>query len=972
MMRARRYAGKYAVWLIFFTAAFLQPARSYVKEIGTPYIRNFTKRDYYGGTQNWGIAQDDRGFMYFANNEGLLIFDGARWTLYKMPNMSMVRSVYIGDEGTIYVGAYNEFGCMIPKPNGQLAYHSFRSLVPAKYRNFDDVWRVYPYGNKIVFQSYNALYLYEEGEPVTVIEAPARFRLALSTGDRIFVNDIEEGLFELQGEDIVPVPGVSRLRGEDISAMLPFDAGRILITTTHKGLFLYDGADLKTWNVPVNHDLIRYQIFHACRMHGGHFAFGTIQNGLIITDSSGKTVQHINRESGLQNNTILSVFADRDGNIWLGLDNGIDYITTNSQITFLQSPEGFGTGYTAAIHQGMLYLGTNQGLYACEWENGKPAGDFRIVPGTYGQVWYLGVHRGLLVCGHNYGTFLIEGEKARWISDIPGGWKYFIPEGNPDKLLGGTYNGLILFGWEDREWKFKKRVAGFDESFRVFEEDENEDIWMTHGFKGVYRIRLNPRLDSVASSWFYGSSHGFPSNYAINVFKIRGKIIFVSEQHGIFEYNEKTGRFDYSVYFNQIMDGLKYITYLREDSLGNIWVVSENRLGVFRIREDQTYRYVSSPFTQLTGHFIHGWESVYLHSGHVFIGIEDGFAHYLPEAEIKPNTDFAVYITMASAASPDSVFYYGNVSEGDAEKQAEYWFPYKRNSFRFSWTAPVYDRPENIEYSYRLSGLSQEWSDWTANTSVQFSHLHDGDYVFTVKARNQLGIESLSDSIRFTVLRPWYRSALAVFFYFVAASVMAYLFYLYINRRIETSRLMERQEQWRIYNEKEKEYIRQALLAEKDIISMKNEKLSSEMKQRDRELANQAMNLVKKNEFLLKIKKDLEKIKLHAGQDDTAERISSLMNRINREVGSNKQRHVFEKAFDEVHEEFLNRLKNKYPGLTPTEIRVCAYLKMNISTKEIAALMNITVRGVETCRYRIRKKMKIDRSVNLTTHLLNI
>ena len=144
------------------------------------------------------------------------------------------------------------------------------------------------------------------------------------------------------------------------------------------------------------------------------------------------------------------------------------------------------------------------------------------------------------------------------------------------------------------------------------------------------------------------------------------------------------------------------------------------------------------------------------------------------------------------------------------------------------------------------------------------------------------------------------------------------------------------------------------------------------MIQRDKELANQAMNLVRKNEFLLKIKEELQNLKRTFQDENAGDRILQIINKLNREVDSNKQREIFELAFDEVHEDFLSRLKSRYPTLTPTELRMCAFLKMNISTKEIAPLMNISVRGVEICRYRVRKKMGIDRDTNLAGMLLNL
>ena len=141
---------------------------------------------------------------------------------------------------------------------------------------------------------------------------------------------------------------------------------------------------------------------------------------------------------------------------------------------------------------------------------------------------------------------------------------------------------------------------------------------------------------------------------------------------------------------------------------------------------------------------------------------------------------------------------------------------------------------------------------------------------------------------------------------------------------------------------------------------------------RDKELANQTMDLIHKNKFLSKIREDLEKIKDLSSDDVIKMKISSMINKISKDVDHDKQWEVFETAFDEVHEDFLNRLKTRFPTLTPKELRLCAFLRLNISTKEIAPLMNISIRGVEICRYRVRKKLNIDRDTNLTSMIIDM
>ena len=963
---------------IFFIQVFFNLGFSQIKNIGIPFIRNFPKREYKAGTQNWAISQDQRGFMYFANNEGLLVFDGVGWHLYEMPNSSITRSVYIGESGSIYVGAYNELGKMVFGSNGKLEFQSLKKYIPSEYQNFDDIWNITSFEGKIVFQSYSSAFVYDNDATVTVIKAPFRFQDSYKVKEKLYFNDIENGLYELVRGKLVPLTGCQSIKGEEIWSMLPYAGNdELLICTLTKGVFIYNGKQLVEWKVPVNEYLKKNQIFSAILIQDHYYAFGTIQDGIIITDSRGGIVQHINRKKGLQNNTVLKVFADKSGDLWLGLDNGIDYININSPITFLKEADGIGTGYTSIIHNGKLYLGTNQGLFVKNWDGSEQNSSLKMIPNTSGQVWYLGVHDGVLICGHNNGTFVIEGETARQISKIPGGWKYHILKRFPKYLIGGTYSGLILFEKDNGSWKFVDKIKGFNESFRVFEEDNEGNLWMSHGFKGIYKISFGNKLDSVKSFRYYTVKDGLPTNYNLNVFKIKEKIIFTTNV-GTFQYNSQNEHFEKSVYFNQLFNPITDFSYLKEDKNGNVWYVawyqSSNKAGVFRIQEDGSFKHVTAPFILLNSKFISGFESVYPYSDdHLFFGIEDGFAHYSSAAHFSFNPEFSTYITKAVALNIDSTFFYGNYHlASDHPVHESYEFKYPKNAFKFYYSFPIYDTPESIEYSFKLSGLNDDWSIWSNSSSVEFALLPEGNYVFSVKARNSLGVESKIDELSFAISPPWYKSAWAITGYaFLFIIFTLFSIWLFI-KRVEISRRKERLKHLRSYRQKEHDYIQQASFAEKKIIKLKNDKLKSEMIHRDKELANQTMDLIRKNKFLGKIKEELEKLKMASNDEVLGEKISSLIGKINKDVDHNKQWEVFETAFDDVHEDFINRLKARFPTLTPKELRLCAYLRLNISTKEIAPLMNISIRGVEICRYRVRKKLNIDRDTNLTSLIIDL
>jgi DNA-binding CsgD family transcriptional regulator len=153
---------------------------------------------------------------------------------------------------------------------------------------------------------------------------------------------------------------------------------------------------------------------------------------------------------------------------------------------------------------------------------------------------------------------------------------------------------------------------------------------------------------------------------------------------------------------------------------------------------------------------------------------------------------------------------------------------------------------------------------------------------------------------------------------------------------------------------------------------IRNEALKLEMIHKEKELANSTMLIIKKNNILNKIQSDLQGVYSSMGNDAAKNSISNLIKRIDKEIDNEKQWKVFNMHIEQVYEELFKKLKDKYPDLTPRELSLCAYLRMNISSKEIATLMNISARGVEISRYRVRKKLRLDRDANLTEFMINL
>jgi ligand-binding sensor domain-containing protein/DNA-binding CsgD family transcriptional regulator len=951
---------------------------SQVRSVGIPSIQNYSRKTYRASTQNWAIAQDNRGFMYFANNDGVLEYDGTSWNLFQFAEPALTRSLAVDEKGTLYTGMFNEFGSVRPDSCGKLKYHSFSSHLKEKYSDIGDIWKVFVTPEGIFFQSYTHIFQCDDkGNLLLSVSSPGNFKFLFHLGNKLYIQELGRGLFELNKGGLVFLPGTEFLKDKEIWSLLPGPGESLTIGTSRDGVFHYSEGRLTPWTGLANSLLTEYKIFSSCQLFENLYAFGTIQGGVIITSEQGELVQHLNKTNGLQNNTILSLMTDQSGNLWMGLDNGIDYAEINSPVSFLFHPEGFGAGYAVAIHNGTLYLGTNNGLFAAPWPPAfaRTGPDFRLIPNTVGQVWFLGVFNGKLLCGHDNGSFQIEGMTARKISDHKGAWKFIRLSRYPETLIGGTYQGLEVFAFNKSRdsWESEKMIPGFAESSRVMEEDREGNLWMTHGFKGVFRIRIDLKNDSLIQVSFYNSKNGFVTNNYINVYKMDGDPIFTARE-GIFRYNRETDSFKKDSALENLFATKEHISYIREDENRNIWFVAGSKPAVLRFDENGKYSLIKKPFESIQNQTIGGFEFIYPYSSSlVFFGIENGFAQYVPRSGQFIDIPFKAYIRKFENLNQKETFFSGNQSLPSGSRSREIpLFRYHKNSFRISFSSPRYESGKNIEYSYRLKDYSEDWSSWSSSISCGYNNLPEGNYVFEVRACDSMGNTSQSETFSFRILPPWYRSGIAWVVWVILFLLLILAIIRVIVRRIEISKRKERLRQIRAYRSKEQVYQRDALIAEKEIVNLRNEKLEAHMIHRDKELANQTLNLIQKNNFLGKVKDDLRKLERITKDEVVRQRLNQQIRRIDKEIDNENQWAVFETAFDEVHEDFLERIKEKFPLLTPREMRLCAYLKMNISSKEISSLMNISIRGVEISRYRLRKKMGIERDTNLTKFILEL
>lgn len=958
--------------LTFVLLAGLLPCYSQ-NTIGIPDIVNYTKDMYSGGTQNRGITQDKNGVIYFANYNGLLTFDGTYWKTYRLPNKSVVRSVIIGKDNRIYVGGQDDFGYFSPTPNGRLAYTSLRTLLPEKNGSFTDIWNTVSYGSDIFFMSREKIFQFTN-RSINIYPANTRWQFLGLSNDRLIAQDGENRLLEFSNGMWTPFVKHSTLPADYlVTCIFPLGNDSSFLATVNTGFYILSHDTISSFRFAGINPFLNQRILTAIPVSKDWIAVGTNLDGAYIINKKGEIIQNLSRKEGLQNNNILKLFLDNNDNLWLGLDNGIDYIAYNNSIKHIY-PEKLneGLGYTSLIYNNTLYVGTSNGLYKVGLTGKEDLsfvnGEFQSIPNTKGSTWGLSEVNGSLLLGHHDGAFVIRDDRIIPITRHTAYWT-FLPFSNvlPSSLvIAGNDMGLDLIRYENNSFVSKGNLPDFTASSQFMAIDNNNTIWVAHPYRGIYKIDASelPRTRIK----LYTDKNGLPSKLKNHLFKIKNRIVVTTEK-GIYEYDARTDAFEASAYFKDLL-GERNIRHLKEDAASNIWFIEENNLGVVDLSGPHPETIY---FPELSGKMVSDFEHIYPYNKfNVFVGAEKGFYHINYEEYRKNRYPIHVRIRSVRAfGRSDSLLsggYFGEVNEAREQPAEAPQVDNNWNSLQFEFSSPLYVAQNSVQYSYFLKGFDKSWSAWAKKTEKDYTNLPAGSYSFQVKSKSNRGNESAITSYPFTILPPWYFTAWAYLVYVLLFLTLIYLLYRW------QSRLFLRQEKKHEEEQKRLQYLHQLELekSEKEIVKLRNEKLESEIEHKNTELASSAMHLVQKGELLANIREELMRLKKGVNGEGSPDEYKKMLRILGEENKLDKDWEQFAVHFDKVHSDFLRTLKHHYPTLSAHELKLCAYLRMNLSSKEIAQLENISTRGVEISRYRLRKKLKIPTETNLFDFLMEL
>jgi DNA-binding CsgD family transcriptional regulator len=916
-------------------------------------VSNYSASEAGAGNQNWDITTEGNEAVYIANNNGLLIFENSTFTLHELSGSTVFRSVAFIDS-TIYTGSFEDFGYWEETESGRLEYHSLTNMLENPDLNNDEIWQIVEHQNKIYFHSFGSIYCYDQSnESVYRIDTPGSLMLLHKAAGEIYTQRVREGLFRLDNDELIPIEGSDFLQEEEVSSVIELTEGELLIGTSG-GLYTFDGNNFEDWQAENVGEVIQNRI-NTIERTDNKIIIGTILNGIYIYDFNSNLLENINTENQLQNNTVLSLAADSFGNVWVGLDKGIDYIAFDTPIhTYVEKPGGIGSVYAAALHNDELYIGTNRGIYWYKRDENGIFYDRTLIANSQGQVWFLKEFDGVLYSGLNDGTYLIENKQLERVSSIHGGYNLKpYPGNNQNLLLQSTYSNLVVYQQEDEIWREAYTMSGFQSPARFLEFDHIGNIWLGHTIRGIIRLQPNIQFNRIEQVREIGTEEGLPQS-TNHVFKMNNHIM-TSIADTLYQWDSINEQFvpyhDLDPFFT-VKESVSNIIPAGEQ---HYWIIKESEIMLMEVYFNTInlkYRILPEMYNFK---MVEGYENIIpLNKNLHLISLEDGFAIINLDLVNEPDYQPAgVQLQSVVVTNPQQN---NRLVDPDGTDESE--FSYQNNTIRFNWSTELADGNRTF-FQYRLDGIDSGWSNWTTATTQDYLRLPSGSYMFSVRSIEPNGELTETASFSFIIEQPWYLSKGAFFFYFILFLSFGLMIRFYISRKRYKKRGEELEKnQQQIIAEREK--------AEKKVIKLENEKLQNKIEHKSSQLASNTMAMMRKNNLLSSIKDEIQQQKDELGDQFPDKHYNKLIELIEDGIEDEHEWEIFEQLYNEAHGNFFKRLKEEHPQLTPSDLRLCAYLRMNLSSKEIAPLLNISVRGVEERRYRLRKRLDLSTDQNLT------
>lgn len=737
--------------------------------------------------ENWDAVQDATGRVYIANGRGVLVYDGASWTVIRTPRATAVRSLAVGPGNRVFAGAQGEFGYLLPDSTSYQFVSLSDEVVDGSVQ-FGNVWTTRADGDKVYFQAPNHLFVWD-GEDLTTVYSEASYHTSFLTNQGLILRERGVGLVRYEDGATQLIPN-----GEFFAEMRVFvleqRGNGWLIGTRDNGFYTYHAGEITPFATAADELFSEYWLYNGIQAENGELILGTLGAGLIGMDSQGRVTSRVTEESGLPDPYITSLTAIRpSGFLATTQNNGIyffepagvssawadlkleaaSHVTIFDDTLFVSSGHGLETTridrprakthlpfdkttYQVAVAGGALYIGTDDGVQI--WRDGKHVST--VLEDK--QVMALAAYKDGVAAGHRDGLAVVSGTTVR------------------HEHAAEDVRSIAVVG---------------------------RDIWYATLSSGLMRLTDRGRGWDLKQ---FSSADGLPADDRLEVVSIGDDIrVYADDKGGI--YKMAGGWFALDEELTPPYEsGVQEVWNLVSGPDGTLWIGHPDRitravpgpLG-YTLHESPALTFERLRHEQL---FAHDDGSLWYNRGGRVV-------RYSPDVDGEIYGGFEVILREVRTRRDNHLAYSGlGVTKSGAVATAgagmdPIVLPFAQNALTASLST-VYPAFEGtIKYAWSLNG--SPWSEWTNQETILIEDLWEGSYTLRVKAQDEHRFESSVLTFRFEVLPPFYRTMLAYLLYAAIILGLGWFTYQYrvmVQAQKEAARQAIQLEQEKVYRRK--------------------------------------------------------------------------------------------------------------------------------------------------------------------------
>ena len=763
-----RLCRNFWLWLCFIATANFAVLAS---ENGLPLLKNYKPKEYNAGTQNWAIVQDQRGILYVGNNVGVLEFDGVKWQTIQTLNQSVVRSLAVGPDGRIFVGAKGDLGYIDPAISQNFV--SWTDRIPEQYRDFADIRQTFVTADGVLFVSRRDVFLMNE-QQVRTWRSDSTFGKAFQIGEKILIVDAKLGLLQLTADKLQPVVGAAALNRKHIFVVEDWGDGKLLIGCRSGGFFLLDGQTLSPFPTDIDSRLDQAQLYNSKKLRNGLLAIATVRDGVFLLNEQGKLVNHLNINSGLLNDNVRAMYEDPQQGLWLALDHGLARVEASSAISLYNHVTGL-TGNVHALHrhQQQMYAGTSQGLFRLEQTNGKQS-SFSQLAQLKIQTWDLASVEQELLVANNKGVYRLLDDQPQLLVSTSVAAKVLLPSKlQPQQVWIGLQNGLTSLRKTATGWQAQAAIEGVSGNINSLVETKEGELWIGSLAHGLFRLQLPPAItgnqDAAPIITHFGTGQGLPSDNRNSV-TVLGEQLLISTVRGIYRFDPASQRFYPDTTYQSLFVDQPWVRSPSLDSQGRLWMLTWNNQTGERqagaavpsapggtspdnssLQRDSatlpTLQWTTAPLYPLADTPLD--EILIEPNDIIWFGGAEGifrFAAAKNQSGADTQQQFPPLIRRVQYQGEPLAQLAGTPLQLSASQ----------NSIRLEYTVPRFGHLDTMLFRVKLTGFETDWSRWSNETYRDYTNLPAGRYQFEVQYKNAIGEISSATPYPLQIVSPWY------------------------------------------------------------------------------------------------------------------------------------------------------------------------------------------------------------------------